>query len=151
MITALLALCLLSQPAHARTVKISGQLGRDIYDYGFSLGASDGGMGHVGLEIANLTCTKELDGNGGGEVRCTGLPQGSSESVTISTKGDKAEEINAARGLRNILIETTNADRKLSPTKRELKVKSVTCRGVSAGHDFDELDYDAGVSCDIIL
>jgi hypothetical protein len=108
----------------------------------FDLGTA--GMGKWDLEVDSITCTKTVDGDLPGDITCSvyiDLADKELEKpMLISTRDEKDGD--DARILRALLIEISNADKKISKTQKRIVIKDVKCHGASSGHEFDDLELE---------
>jgi hypothetical protein len=133
--------------AKFKPVRVHGALATMIFDLAGKYANADGGLGHVYANTEQVTCIKHVDEkvDTGNEIKCTFQYQGTAK--TISTNNDA--EYEDAMNMRKALIEALGPDKKVSAVEKQISVKQIDCEGISSGNEFDTLDMETGVSCDL--
>lgn len=146
-VVTVLAFVSLSLAAEARTVKVTGELARTLIDVSSAWGGSEGAAGHIYGSLIQINCLKIIDDTASVyEIRCSAKPP-TGAAVVVSSHDQVNTE--SASQLRRILIQILGSDKKISPTKRQLVVKSMKCDAMTIGHEFDDIDLNPSATCTI--
>lgn len=150
---------LMAQPTHAninfhdKVITLSGLSSKAVYD---TLGANekleqffDCAMGKCYLETGPIRCVKNVAENEE-ELSCSFRPLDNSHGalVVLSSKVDGVTEL---ASIRYALVEASKAERKVSPTQKELKIKSLSCAAIGVNHVLDSFEVEAVYRCKLSL